>query len=84
VAALSQAFQEILGPMPLGSRALSLAGLAVAGFQALRTALWDRMAQPNMRLTRYRWPEPTTGFGAWARKALLPGFTRKQPTGAAF
>ncbi len=75
-AELGRAFQKALGPMPLGSRALSLAGLAVAGIQALRAALWGRMDQPGARLTRYRWPGPAAGLGAWARQALLRVFTR--------
>ena len=76
VAELGRAFQKVLGPMPLGSRALSLAGLAVAGVQTLRAALWSRMAQPSARLTRYRWPGPAAGLGAWLRKAVPHGCTR--------
>ena len=37
--------------------ALALAALAVAGVQALRTAVFGNMVQPRMRLSRYRWPE---------------------------
>jgi radical SAM superfamily enzyme YgiQ (UPF0313 family) len=84
VAALRQTFHKVLGPMPLGPRALALAGPVVAGIQALRAALWGNMAQPSMRLTRYRWPKPTAGLGAWLRKTLLRGSARKVPAGAAF
>jgi len=58
VAELRRGFRQALGPMPLGARVLSLAALAVAGFQTVRAALFGDMAQPAMRLTRYRWPGP--------------------------
>lgn len=56
VAELRRAFRQALGPMPLAARAMSVAALAVAGFQTLRTRLTGDMTQPAMRLTRYRWP----------------------------
>ena len=75
VVELDQAFQNILGPLPLGSRLVSLAALAVASFQTLRAALFGNMIQPTMRLTHYRWPERPSGLRGWLRKALawMPG-----------
>jgi hypothetical protein len=83
VAELGQAFQQVLGPMTLNSRAWSMGALSVAWFQTLRTALSGGMAQPGMRLTRYRWPGPASGFRAWLGNLLAPGSTRKGPVGAA-
>jgi hypothetical protein len=74
VAALKRDFQEALGPMPLGSRALSVAALAVAGLQTLRTALFGDRTQPAMRLTRYRWPGQAWTFGTAASLPSLPAW----------
>jgi radical SAM superfamily enzyme YgiQ (UPF0313 family) len=82
VTELSQAYQTILGPMPLGSRVLSRVARAVAGIQTIRTALFGDVRQPSVRLTRYRWPERTWGLGAWLGNMLTPGYPRKQPSGA--
>jgi radical SAM superfamily enzyme YgiQ (UPF0313 family) len=79
VAELGQAFQTVLGPMPLGSRVLSMGALALAGIQTLRTALFGDMSQPSMRLTRYRWPKEGSGLGAWLGKAVAS--PRKAPAG---
>jgi hypothetical protein len=57
VAELDRAFQQALGPMGLGLRATAVAALALARIQSLRTALFGDMAQPQARLTRYRWPD---------------------------
>jgi len=79
VAALGRDFQAAFGPVPLGTRALSLAALAVAGVQTLRAALFGDRAQPAMRLTRYRWPGQAWTFGPASR---LPGLPAWQSRGA--
>ena len=83
VVELIQTFELVLGPMPLGARVLSMAALAVAGVQTLRTALFGDMHQPSVRLTRYRWPRPAWGPGVGLRNLLTPGYPRKAPSGAA-
>jgi len=83
VVELIQTFELVLGPMPLGARVLSMAALAVAGVQTLRTALFGDMHQPSVRLTRYRWPRPAGGPGVGLRNLLTPGYPRKAPSGAA-
>jgi hypothetical protein len=82
VAELGQAFRAALGPMPLGARILSVAALAVAGLQTIRTALFGDVSQPRVRLTRYRWPARTPGLPAWLRSLAEHGWPRKEPSGA--
>lgn len=56
VDALEQRFIQVLGHEPLHRAALSLGARALAEAHAARARLGGEYMQPQMHLTRYRWP----------------------------